>query len=95
MAEAKQYVFTHKEVVEALLRKQGIHDGIWGLYIKFGIKAANVGGSPSEIMPSAIIPILEIGLQKFDKESNIAVDAALVNPKEEASRKQKPRVRKI
>jgi hypothetical protein len=29
---------------------------------------------------AAIIPVLEIGLQKFEKESNIAVDAAKVNP---------------
>ncbi|MBM3774274.1 MAG: hypothetical protein FJW37_03840 [Acidobacteria bacterium] len=95
MAEAKQFVFTHREVVEALLKKQGIHEGIWGLYIRFGIKAANVGGSPSELMPSAIIPVLEIGLQKFDKESNIAVDAALVNPKVESVPRAPRRFRTI
>ena len=27
-------------------------------------------------MPAAIVPLLEIGLQKFEQESNIAVDAA-------------------
>jgi hypothetical protein len=74
--------FTYKEVVEALVRKQGIHDGIWGLYIRFGINAANVGADPNaELAPAAIIPVLEIGLQKFDVVNNLSIDAALVNPK--------------
>jgi hypothetical protein len=30
--------------------------------------------------PAAVIPVLEIGLQKFEKETNISVDAAKVNP---------------
>ncbi|OFV99942.1 MAG: hypothetical protein A3F68_10280 [Acidobacteria bacterium RIFCSPLOWO2_12_FULL_54_10] len=89
MAETGQYLFTFKEVVEALLKQQGIHEGIWGLYIKFGIKAANIGPDENDIRPSAIIPILEIGLQKFEKESNIAIDAAKVNPKPTTKRKAK------
>lgn len=81
MAESTQIVFSHKEVVEALLKKQGIHEGIWGIYIKFGIKAANVGASDTDLMPSAIVPVMEIGLQKFVSENNLSVDASRVNPK--------------
>jgi hypothetical protein len=32
------------------------------------------------LLPAAIVPILEIGLQKFDKETNLSVNAAEVNP---------------
>ncbi len=81
MAEPSQIVFTHKEVVEALVKKYGLHEGIWGLWIKFGIKGINVGETDADLKPAAIIPILEIGLQKFEKENNISVDAAKVNPK--------------
>ena len=80
MAESTQIVFTHKEVVEALLKRQGIHEGIWGIYVKFGIKGANVGASDSDLMPAAIVPVLQIGLQKFETENNLSVDAAKVNP---------------
>jgi hypothetical protein len=80
MAESTQIVFKHKEVVEALLRQQNIHDGIWGLYVRFGLAAANVGASQADLMPAAIVPLVEIGLQKFDQENNLAVDAARVNP---------------
>jgi len=81
MAEPTQIVFKHREVVEALVKHQGIHDGIWGLYVRFGISATNVGTTDADIMPAAIIPILEIGLQRFDKENNIAIDASKVNPR--------------
>jgi hypothetical protein len=80
MAEAIQIGFTYKEVVEALLKKQGIHEGIWGLFVQFGISAANVGPSAADLMPAAIVPVMKIGLQKFEEENNLAVNAAAVNP---------------
>ena len=85
MAEATQITFTHQEVVEALLKKQGVHEGLWAIYIKFGIRAANVGGSDASLMPSAIVPVLEIGIQKSDSESNLSVDAAKSNPRPKGS----------
>jgi len=78
MGEPSRITFSHKEVVEALLKQQGINAGFWGLYIKFGIKAANIGESETEVVPAAIIPVLEVGLQKFDKETNISLDAARI-----------------
>ena len=41
MAETNLVTFSYKEVVEALIKKQDLHDGIWALYIEFGIGAAN------------------------------------------------------
>ena len=81
MAEADRIVFTYKELAECLVKKQEISEGIWGLYIKFGIQGANVGPTPDNVRPTAMIPVLEIGLQKMDELSNIAVDAAKVNPR--------------
>jgi hypothetical protein len=80
MAEAKQIVFTYKEVVECLIKKQGIHEGIWGIFLRFGIQGANVGPTGTDISPAAIVPVVEIGLQRMDEISNIAVDAGVVNP---------------
>ena len=91
MADANQIVFTHKEVVECLVKKQGITEGIWGLYIRFGLNAANIGPTADEFVPAAIVPIVEIGLQKMDKVSKIAVDAAKVNPKKDGRSSKKPR----
>ena len=82
MAEVNQYVFDFKEVVEALLRKQGIHEGIWGIYIEFGLNAGNVnvGLTDEQLLPTAIVPIKRIGIQRFEKETSLSVDASKVNP---------------
>ena len=85
MPEATQIVFKHKELAELLVKAQGIHTGIWGLFIRFGIGASNIGPSDAELQPAAIVPVLEIGLQKFEKETNLSVDAAKVNPEKESS----------
>lgn len=76
MAEVNQYVFDFKEVVTALLRKQGIHEGIWGIYVEFGLTAASAGQTDEQLLPTAIIPIRKIGIQRVEKETNLAVDAS-------------------
>ena len=80
MPEPTNITFNFHEVVTALIKAADIHEGIWGLFVRFGLGASNVGDSETAVRPAAIVPIVEIGLQKFDKESNIAVDAAKVNP---------------
>ena len=80
MAEPTQIVFSYKEVVEALLKKENIHDGVWGLYIEFGIAGANLGPDKDNLKPTAIVPIMKIGLQKFEEENNLSVNATRVNP---------------
>jgi len=80
MAEPTQIIFTYKEVAEALLKQEHIHEGVWGLYIEFNIGAANVGPDKESLRPAAIVQILKIGLQKFEEENNLSVNAAHVNP---------------
>jgi hypothetical protein len=90
MAEPTQIVFSFKEVVTALVKHQGLHEGIWGLYVKFGIQASNMGANENDLRPVAVLPILELGLQKFDKENNLSVDAAKVNPRSALKPRNKP-----
>ncbi len=87
MPETKSITFTHKEVVEALIRYNDLHEGLWGLYIEFGLAAANVGQRPEDILPAAIIPVKKIGLQRFNETNNLTVDAAEANPSPKAKTK--------
>jgi len=80
MSEPEKMTFSHSQVTEALIKYNNIHEGLWGLYVEFGIAASNVGPSPDQINPAAIVPVLKIGLQKFDKPNNMTADAAVVNP---------------
>lgn len=74
-------VTSYKQVAEALVKYHGIHEGIWGIFARFGLGASNVGPNENELSPAAIVPLVELGLQKFAKETNLSVDAAKVNPK--------------
>jgi len=97
MAEVEKIVFEYREVVEALVKKENIHEGFWALYIEFGISAANIGDrlgdsdssdAPSIVTPAAIIPVQKIGIMKTDHLTNISVDAAKVNPRPKQTSKQ-------
>jgi hypothetical protein len=83
MAEVKNYIFDYKEVAEALIKKQGIHEGLWSVYMEFGLGAGNVPTDPSGqvIVPAAIVPVVKFGIQRFDKPNSLTVNAAEVNPR--------------
>ena len=90
MAETNQIIFDYQEIVTALLKKENIHEGIWMLYLEFGLAAVNAPvqgeGEPltdqplSHLMPTAILPVKKIGIQRTDQLSNLAVDASKANP---------------
>lgn len=80
MSEIGIYNFSFKEVAEALIKQQGLHEGIWTIAVQFGIGAANMGPTEEQLQPTAIVPVIKIGLAKGDKEGNLSVDAAKVNP---------------
>jgi len=81
MPEPTQITFTYSELVELMLKKQGIHEGIWGLFVNFGLAATNIGPSDTNLSPAAIVGVIGMGLQRLEKESNLTLDAAKVNPK--------------
>jgi hypothetical protein len=85
VAEADRFLFSYKELVESLVKKQGIHEGLWMIYMEFRIQGANVGESKEQIFPAAIVPLVKVGIQRIPKDhqladSAIVVDAAVVNP---------------
>jgi len=82
MAEAKNYIFKFQELAEILVKQQGLSEGLWGIYIEFGLGAANIKTVPGEqaLAPAAINVVQGIGIQKFDEPNNLTVDAAKVNP---------------
>lgn len=75
MAKPDLYTFSFKEVAELMLRDVDMKEGLWGIYVKFGIQAASAGPGPEELKPTAIVPILELGLQRMKEPSNLTVDA--------------------
>ena len=95
MADVQTYVFSYKEVAEALIKKQGIHEGLWAIYMEFGITGANIQpGTEGVAVPAAIVPVLKVGIQRSDTPNLLTVDAAEVNPQMTNSVKPTSRSRK-
>lgn len=67
MPESTATMFTHQALAELLVKSQGIHEGIWGIAIQFGLGAANAGPNDEEMHPSAIVPVLNVGIGKFHR----------------------------
>jgi len=83
MGEPEIFAMSYQEIAEALVKQQGIHEGIWGIYVEFGIGAANIKHPEDPkgmVVPAAIVPAVKMGIQKFKEENSLTVDAAKVNP---------------
>ena len=48
---------------------------------RFGLGATTAGPNQQDVLPAAIVPVMSIGITKFDTENNLTVDAAKINPK--------------
>lgn len=82
MAEPTIHFYEHKDLVTALVKDKGIHEGLWALTVQFGLGALNVNqaGDTEEINPAAIVPLLKLGIRSTDTTNGLTVDAAVVNP---------------
>ena len=82
MPEISQYMFKHKEIIEALVKAAGLHEGRWQLIMTFSFAATNMGPNEAETVPGAAVAVTAIGLTKATENSPpaLTVDAAVVNP---------------
>jgi hypothetical protein len=93
MPEIQTVSFDLRELAEILVKRQDLHEGLWGIYVEFGFGATNIGATPigptpnssnpaeANILPASITMIRKIGIQRFPEPNNLTVDAAVVNPK--------------
>lgn len=82
MPEISQFNFKYSEVLEALVKQAGVHEGKWQLIMNFGLAGANLGPTQEEIVPGAVVGVQSIGLMRANETSPISlvIDAAEVNP---------------
>jgi hypothetical protein len=81
MAEPTVIKFSFQELVTLMVKQQGLKEGHWGLFVRFGISAINIGESEQVVFPAAIVPLMEVGLTKYDAPSPLSVDAATIEQK--------------
>jgi hypothetical protein len=85
MAEPTQFSFDLKELVTALIKQQGIHEGAWLAAFDFGFGAGMIGPTPDEARPAALVQLLKVNLVRQTQipppHPHLTVDAAEVNPR--------------
>jgi hypothetical protein len=95
MAEPTQFMFDLQEVLEDLIKRQGVRKGRWRITCELGFAGTNAQvPSPSgelTVRPAAMVIIQRIGITKTEEINDLTLDAAVVNP-ESAS---KPSVRSV
>lgn len=93
MPEASQYSFSHKELVELMIKKANIHEGTWMMMVTFAFGALNGGPTPDQVMPTGMVGVQSIGIQKAppDSPAPLVVDAAQVNPASSGKRRPSSR----
>lgn len=80
MADASQYTIPYKELAEVMVKHLDIHEGLWSVFFRFGISGFNLSLNDSPYVPSAIVPILQVGINRESEVTPLSVDAAVVNP---------------
>jgi hypothetical protein len=82
MPEINQYQFKYGEVLEALVKHAGLHEGKWQLIMNFGMAATNMGPTPEQVVPAAAVGVQWIGLTRATETSpsSLVIDASDVNP---------------
>lgn len=57
MTDPTQYTFNFKDVTEALIRKQGIKEGVWLLSFQLKFEAGVFGHTEDQARPGALLQI--------------------------------------
>lgn len=76
----KDCSFTIKELIELLIKDQGLHEGYFDISVNYGIMMGGFLSPNGQTCPSAIVAIEGIGLKQVPELAGAALDAAVVNP---------------
>jgi hypothetical protein len=90
MADPTQYSFDLAEVLEALIKQQGLSSGQWTIAVEFNFTALAAGlRDGAEVKPSALIQVARIQLTQPGENYPPGLpvrDASKINPKKGKSK---------
>jgi len=90
LSDPTPITFSYKEVVEALLKHKGIKDGVWRIWVEFGLGAANIAGPGGQISPTAFIPVKTLGIIPTGDINHLSVDAKSLRAATSSTSRKKP-----
>lgn len=73
--------FTNKDIITLIIRAKGIREGHWVLAAKLHFVAASIGFPPdNESLPSGIVALAGVKIERAPEPLPNSVNAAEVNP---------------
>lgn len=77
------YSFTHRELLELLIKASNVHEGTWMLQMNFGFSAGNFGPNDESVLPGAVSVVNHVGITRAPDNApkGLVADAAKVNPR--------------
>lgn len=93
---AEDHKYSIEELLCALLRDRGIHEGHWALNIEFSATGASVkpADDATRTLPGLIVSMNTAALVRADSSAAGAVDAAIANPRKRTPAASSSRNRK-
>ncbi|MBI2716932.1 MAG: hypothetical protein HYX37_21165 [Rhizobiales bacterium] len=85
MAQSTQVLFSHRDLIELLIKNAGIHDGRWSLLLNLSVGTGHMAVPPDQTGPGVMVVVTSVGLQRLQDgidagKDAIVVDATEVNP---------------
>ena len=86
-----EHKYSIDDLIAALLRDQGIHNGHWALNVEFSATGAAVKAQdqPKRTLPGLIVSVNSATLVAADPSPEGSVDAATVNPRKSGPAKRR------
>jgi len=82
MPEVSQIKYDLKELTALMLQDQGIRSGLWMIWTRFNLGAANIAPPEDQpggaVGPAAIAVLAEVGIQRVGEPGPLSIDASEV-----------------
>jgi len=91
-----EHKYSIDELIRALLRDQGIHEGHWALSVEFSASGTSVKpqDNSARTLPGLIVSVNNATLVQSESAAAGTVDAAVVNPRKGMPSAKPARIRK-
>lgn len=95
MPETNQILMSHSELLELLIKRADVHEGVWALVLGWSMGTGNYGPTPDQTYPGVAVTLMNVGIQRMPAgpfptiPGAVFLDAAKVNPLPGKSAKKK------
>lgn len=77
---APQHFISLEEMGKFLVKRFGLHEGLWDVTFEIQIGIGHFGSTPNDVLPGSMTRISRVGLTPSVNKTHLTIDAAEANP---------------